>query len=138
MLLYYFEDKAEVLGAALQAIAGQMAGGLDEQMPAGKRLSPSAFAVKAAEITRSEDLRPFFRLWVEIIAAAARDEAPFADIARAIAVGFIQWIDERLNIKDDAARHAEAAKQLALIDGLMLLEICTDAETADAAATRLG
>jgi AcrR family transcriptional regulator len=134
MLLYYFSDKAEALAAAMERIAVRLAEELAGAIPEGAALAPGELIARAAGLTTGERMRPYMRLWIEVVAAAARGTPPFVEIARQIALGFMQWIEARLAPGEAAAREATAAAILAIIDGLALLEVCAgEALTARAA-----
>ncbi len=137
MLLYYFEDKTEVLSAALGKIAADLTQMLEVSIPEGQKLSPQDLIKATAALTLDPATQPFFRLWTQAVAAAARDEAPYKDIANAIAEGFLTWIETRLSGGDTRSRRATAAMILAMIDGLALLEICTDDKRASLAANQM-
>ena len=136
MLLYYFKDKAEALGAAMARVSGQLGQQLEASVTAGERLAPERLLAEAAQMVTGAEVRPFMALWMEVIAAAARGEAPFADIARQVTAGFLAWIESRLDIEDPERRRATAGLILAAVDGLALLEIGAGAPAALAAAER--
>jgi AcrR family transcriptional regulator len=125
MLLYYFTDKADVLGAAMARVAAQMSGGLAAALPEGTALPPGELVVLAARLTSGEEMRAFMRLWVEVIAAAARGEEPFVGIAGQVVAGFRAWLAPRLDVPPGTDREALAGAIIALIDGLALVDICS-------------
>ncbi|MEL7454179.1 MAG: TetR/AcrR family transcriptional regulator [Pseudomonadota bacterium] len=137
MLLYYFADKADVLACALGRVASDLTVMLDTAIPAGRKLPPAEIIRATTQLIREPASKPFFRLWTEAVAAAARHEAPFVEIARQIAEGFLVWIEDRLSGGTGETRRATAAMVLAMVDGLALLEICTDEERADSAASQM-
>lgn len=126
MLLYYFADKAEVLAASMARLAGQMAEGIEEALPTGATLPPRDLVVLAARITAGTEMRAFMRLWVEVIAAAARGEEPYVAIAGQVIAGFRQWLAPRLDVPAGTDREALAGTIIALVDGLALVDICSD------------
>lgn len=130
MLLYYFSDKADVLAAAMSAIAGQLTVGLSAVLPEGMRLPPRQLALVAAQLATQSEMRRFMRLWVEMVAAAAKGEEPYAAIVAQIMAGFRQWVDTRLDLGEGADREAMASTLIALIDGLALVDICSDDDMA--------
>lgn len=141
MLLYYFVDKAEVLAAASARIAMVLAVDLDAAIPANSALTPSQLISAALAVTNGAAMQPFMRLWIELVAAAARGEAPFAAIAQQIAQGFLDWIDARLADDSGPDRAATVAMVFAMIDGLALLRVCSGdalADRAGEAMARLG
>lgn len=137
MLLYYFKDKAEILEAALGHVALHVTQDLEAYAPYGDKRSAADLIATTTGLVQDAKMRPFFRLWMETVAAAARDEAPYNTIARTIAEGFLSWIEGRLDINSDEQRQAMAAMILAMIDGLALLEICTDESRAQMAAEEM-
>ena len=137
MLLYYFADKADALGAGLGRIAATLTAMLDAAIPAQPRLHPAPLIVAAVAVTTDGAVAPYMRLWIEIVAAAARGELPFAAIAKPISDGFLDWIEARLDPAADDDPRATAAAILAVIDGLALLEVCVGSDLAKRAAGRV-
>ena len=125
MLLYYFTDKADVLSAAMARVAAQMAGDLAGALPDGTTLPPDQLVILAARLTAGDEMRAFMRLWVEVIAAAARREEPFVGIAGQVVAGFRAWLAPRLDVPPGTDREALAGAIIALIDGLALVDICS-------------
>ena len=129
-LLYYFADKAEVLSAVMARVAGELALRLADAIPDGAPLRPAELVRRAAAFTTGPDMRRFMRLWVEVVAAAAKGEAPFAAIAAQVMAGFRLWIDARLDLPAGADREGTAAAIIAVIDGLALVDICAENDLA--------
>jgi len=123
MLLYYFSDKAEVLAQVMARLAGSMSERLDAAIPEDARLAPAMLAAKAARIVIDPEFMPYMRLWLEVVAAAGRGEPPFAQISAEVMQGFLQWIEQRLLPIDADSAPGQAAGILALVDGLVLVEI---------------
>lgn len=137
MLLYYFADKAEVLAAVMARVAGELSLRLAEAIPDGAPLKPAELVRRAAAFTTGPEMRRFMRLWVEVVAAAARGEAPFPAIVTQVMAGFRMWVDARLDLPDGADREGTAAAIIAVIDGLALVDICSDDEIAPRMASAL-
>lgn len=136
MLLYYFADKAEVLACVIGHIVDGFGAALDAALPA----QPMAAAVLLAETSRvvgSPDLQPAMRLWLQIVAAAARQEPPFPALASAILQRFLAWIHARLDLPPGPERHEAAAFILAVIDGIALFDLAGGADLAAAARARM-
>ena len=125
MLLYYFTDKAEVLSAATTLVAAQSLAGLAGAIPEATRLPPRQMILLAVQLTAGPQMRRFMRLWVEMIAAAAKGEEPFVTISAQVMAGFRQWLAERLDVPAGTDPGAMAAVIIALIDGLALVDICS-------------
>lgn len=137
MLLYYFKDKEDVMTAVFAAIADSLTGHLGSAVPEGTRMDPVAFMSTAATVTQSPNMRPHMKLWIEVVAAAARQEAPYTTVANTIVSGFLAWIENHLDIEDPVQRADAAAMVLAYIDGLAILDVCTDRSTTQRAITAL-
>lgn len=130
MLLYYFVDKAEVLAQVMARLAASMSERLDAAIPEDARLSAAALTARAARIVIEPDFLPYMRLWLEVVAAAGRGEPPFAQISAEVMQGFLQWIEQRLRPLDGHSASGQAAGILALVDGLVLVEIGAGHEAA--------
>jgi AcrR family transcriptional regulator len=137
MLIYYFNDKAEILAEAVALVAGQLAVSLGTAIPEGTVLPPSQLADRAAEITTRPALRPYMRLWIEIAAAAARREEPYPGIAAQIMAGFRAWIEPRLDVANEKERASAALAVIAICDGLALIDICAGDDAIEAARSAL-
>ena len=137
MLLYYFADKADALSAAVAVITAELADQLAAAVPDGAALSASALAAEAAAFTTGPAARPVMRLWIELVAAAAREEAPYPVLARQIAENFIAWTQSRLDPAGHDDPQATAAAIVALIDGLALVAVCADDDLVRRTAARL-
>ncbi len=124
MLLYYFPDKNAVLAAVMQRLVSDASATLATALPAGSALTPADFLVHAAQLTSGEAMRPFMRLWVQIVAAAARNEEPYTEIAQQVMSGFQFWVESRLAPEFQDGSQATATALLAFIDGLALIDIC--------------
>ncbi len=138
MLLYYFADKAEVLSAVMARVAGELSMRLAEAIPGEAPLKPSILVRRAAAFTTGPEMRGFMRLWVEVVAAAARGEAPFPAIVAQVMAGFRLWVDARLDLPAGADREATAAAIIAVIDGLALVDICAEDDIATRMSAALG
>lgn len=139
MLLYYFRDKADLMACVIGRLADGFAAGLDAALPADP-LPPHELLCVASELARSPAMRPSMRLWLEIGAAAARNEAPFPAIAAQILDQFLGWLDARIAGPPGPERQRQAALMLALIDGIALFDLVGGqgpAATAQAALANL-
>ena len=85
------------------------------------RLKPEALIAQIKAVVLDPALRPFMALWLELVARAARNEAPYAEASAVIATGFLDWTKQQLDVSP-ARRDEEALKVLAQIEGLVLLQ----------------
>ena len=135
MLLYYFDDKTDVLAEAMQAVAARFTVHLDQALPLGKQRAASDLFHDIAVLTKRSDLHPFMTIWIEAIASVARDTEPHRTIARQIADGFLDWIESRL--PEGSKRRSDAAMVLTMIEGLTVILLCTDEATYESALSSL-
>ncbi len=138
MLLYYFEDKAEVLAATMARIAADLTRDLAEAIPGTDPLPPLELLKRATAVSTQPVMRRFLRLWIEVVAATAKGEAPFTMIAPQLMTGFQMWIGSRLDLPEGADREAVVAAIIAMIDGLALVGICTNDDLVTRAADAVG
>jgi AcrR family transcriptional regulator len=121
MLLYYFADKDDLFTAALHTIFLRIAAVLAEVAPPGPPMPAPALLQDLAAVCRSAALRPFMQVWL------------FRRVAGQIAEFFKTWVEQRLDMADASARSATAARLIATIDGLVLLDCVGCAAHADLA-----
>lgn len=121
MLLYYFRDKAELIEAALETLAGRLGSGLDA-LRAPEPLEEDALRAHLVRASLERRFWPFMQLWLEVAALAARGDAVCLAAGRRIAEGFHLWIASQVVAEDEAARQAAAARILVSIDGLVVLQ----------------
>lgn len=137
MLLYYYTDKAAALSAAMANVAAGLTARMETAMPLGTVMPARAFAAAVAHFTISAESAPVMRLWIEVVAAAARGEAPFPQLAGTIAAGFIDWAEARLDPAELTDPRAMAVSIIALIDGLAVIGVCADEDLVARAAASL-
>ncbi len=137
MLLYYFKDKDELLTATLGRIMERLARLLDGVGGGAGPMPFTALLLEIRAVFRSPALQPYMRLWIELAASAARDEAPHRAVAGQIADGFLAWTASRLQVEQEAGRIPLAALLLATVDGLALLDAVGRSAIADDAAAAL-
>jgi hypothetical protein len=92
-----------------------------------------ALLAEVAPLLRRPDVRPFMRLWLELAAQAGRGQQPYLAVAGLIADGFLEWIRARLQAPPDVDHRGLAARLLATVDGVVLLEAVGRSEAADRA-----
>ncbi len=126
MLLYYFSDKNDVLVTVLGSLSSDLAQRLASAFPETQIMPVSELAVRLTQELLSDNHRPYIRLGVEIMSAAARKEQPFMLLSEGIRATFIQWIVTRMDAPEGSDREAVAAILLGLIDGLVLIGACVE------------
>jgi len=119
MLLYYFADKNELISVTLGVIAGRLVGLLDRALPGVQPYS--VLLPRVCALLDSPPMKPYMRMWLELVALASRNEEPFRQIAGQVADGFLEWTATRLKVEREMDRMPKAALLLATVDGLLLL-----------------
>jgi AcrR family transcriptional regulator len=120
MLLYYFRDKTEIVEAALDLLAARLTAGLDA-LRAPAPLPEAALRARLVPAVLDPGVAPFMRLWLEVATAGARGDPVCRTAGRRIAEGFLGWIEGQLS-ETGAARRAAAARILASVEGLVVLQ----------------
>jgi AcrR family transcriptional regulator len=138
MLLYYFEDKTDVLTSVMMRIAMGLLAELNQSMAETEKLSAGELFIRTAALAQDDAFAPYMQLALEITSAASRGQVPFEMIGKQIAEGYIMWLEARLTTKDPARRRAQAAMILAMIDGLVMLRAGTNDEMTRQAIIEMG
>ena len=117
MLLYYFKDKNELVGATLAQIAARLTLILSERAPA----APEPFPIACARLTtlvRNDALWPYMRLWLELASLSASGDPLFRGVGTAIGQEFLTWIQDQV----DPPTPENAAMLLVIVEGVVLLK----------------
>ncbi len=119
MLLYYFDNKDELLAVVLGLAAERLARLLEKELSKPRKYEKLLPAV--CELVSSPDLRPYMQLWLEAAARASREEEPYRQITGAIFDGFLDWVGARLEVERESDRAGQAALLLATVEGIEVL-----------------
>lgn len=122
MLLYYFQNKDEVLAEALLKIAADNSAALQNAMPDQPKFQGDELLHLMSNLSRRAEFAPYMRLWMECIGAASQGREPFATLSGPILLGFQEGIENMLAIEDATDRKKTAAMILVMIDGLTLMD----------------
>lgn len=121
MLLYYFKDKQEVIGAVLERIAQR----LTALLSASVHPEPLPYEELRRRLPRfvlADEVWPYLRLWLEIAALAARNDPLFRAVGEQIARGFLLWAQGQLASATPAERELDAVRLMIQIEGMALLK----------------
>jgi len=129
MLLYYFGSKSALVIAVLTRISERLAVRMAEAAPSG-RLLPAPFLTWAWTLFADAEIEPSLKIWAEIASLGARGEEPYRQFAAATVASWLEWIEQRLDMKPGAARTKTAASLLAIIEGMRALELSRPGTTA--------
>lgn len=135
-VVYYFETKDALVEAVLVTMGldlqERLATTLDRPVDDHLQLARAAWPVLA-----HPDAQPVFDLFFEASGLAVAGREPYDTIVPQLIEGWIAWATTLLT-GTEAQRRVEAAASVALVDGLLLVRQLAGADTADAAARRLG
>lgn len=131
MLLYYFDNQADLTKACLTHLSAILAARLDQALPP-HALPASVLARKLARAMRAPDIAPILRVWADVAARGARGETPFADFAKDSVASWLEWIAIRLDIPDRRRRRNVAGAVLLLIEGARALDLLASGTSATA------
>lgn len=120
MLLYYFTDKADLIGAILETIAARLTAMLGVATTAPQPLE--RLRQTLVQSLSSVALWPYMRIWLEVAAGAARGDALLARVGEAIGRGFLAWGEAQLVSASPAARRTQAAQLLVFVEGALFLK----------------
>ena len=119
MLLHYFVNKEELMTAALNLIAARMITLLESARPA--QMPFHALLPHLAGMLNDPTIQPYLRLWLELAALSAREEA-YQRIARQIGDRFYEWLAEALQVETEEERAPMTALAYAIIEGFVFLD----------------
>ncbi len=119
MLLYYFADKAELLGTVLESVAARMTAALAQHI-APELLPLAELEARLVTVLLDDQFWPYMALWLEIASLSARGDPLMRDIGNRIGQGFLMWGAMQL---DSAAEHRvnDALRLMIGIEGRVLL-----------------
>jgi len=137
MLLYYFDDKTDLVEAAIAELSARMGAMLAEVTPADRR-PPAEVLESTARFLLSSPVAPFMNVWADIAARGGRGEAPFQAMAARSVESSLAWLDGQLAIADDRARRTAASTILAVVEGVRMIEAAAPGSTAGVTALLSG
>jgi AcrR family transcriptional regulator len=118
MLLYYFADKVELIGAALETITVRTAG----LLTARTAPHPLPFDILRQQIVLILDdpkLWPYLRVFLEVASRAANNDAMYREIGERIGRGFYAWGMSQLESEQP---EIDAARLLMTTEGMIFLK----------------
>lgn len=135
MLLYYFENKDELVTAVLIEIGTALAATLDTTFGKGP-LSPADALDALWGMVKSPTVANQLRLWLDLSSRASRGDPLFSAIVDQMTDGWIDWLAGLLDVPEKR-RRSYAVLIMAAIDGQVVL-FPSDLSRGDAAIAQLG
>ncbi len=118
MLLYYYTDKAELIGAALELIAARTIGLLVTRS-APQALPYDALIQLLGTHLDDPELWPFLRVFLEVASRSANGDTLYQEIGGRIGRGFYAWGMSQL---DSDQPEIDAARLLVTTEGMIFLK----------------
>lgn len=135
MLIYHFGSKDGLISELLAHLSDEMLGALTAALPGEPAASEAGCIQRIVQLLRTPTFRPYVRVWFDILSAAGGADAAHVEATRRILAGQLDWIAAHL--PPDTPRPRQRAKQmLAVIQGVLVLEIAGMNKAADAAIGR--
>ncbi len=135
MLIYHFGTKAALIAALLDHLSREMLSALSAALPRARAATEPEALAEIMGLLRTPTFRPYLRVWFDILSAANRGDGAHIAASRRILVGQVDWIATRLpEATIDPRRRGK--EMLALIQGMLALDIAGMTKAADIAARR--
>jgi AcrR family transcriptional regulator len=135
MLIYHFGSKGALIGELLDHLATEILSALAAALPAKPAATEADCLVAMVRLMRTPTFRPYLRVWLDILSEAGREDTDHVAAARRILMGQMDWIMARLPEGTDAPKN-RAKEMLALIQGVLVLEVANMHKAADLAIAR--
>ncbi|WP_448660188.1 TetR/AcrR family transcriptional regulator [Sphingomonas sp. CJ99] len=117
MLIYHFGTKSALVAALLDHLAHRMQRMLDAAVTPPRFDDEDALVATTLAAIRSDAFAPYVRIWLEMVAAAARGEAAYRETGERIARLYLDWLAHR-----HPAGAAGALEALRRIEGTIVLD----------------
>lgn len=131
MLIYHFGSKQQLIAAILIELGEMFGQVLEVQFAARRTPDRHSCLTQLGRITRSPDMRPMMRIWMQILAASAAGETAYLETGRLIVDRLIAWISAHLP-EADPDPDQTARTMLVLIEGSLVLDMAGRGDVADA------
>ena len=128
MLIYHFGNKDALIAEVLNHLASQLATGLDLALPEERFTSEAMLVQRIVHLMRSPEFAPYIRVWLEIVAVAAKKASAHRDAGHAIILTFLEWLAKR-----HPDGHDGAPRALTLIEGTLIMDAVGHTQITDTA-----
>lgn len=132
MLIYHFGSKDALIEALLEFLAERMAVGLDAAVPLRVFDSEAELLREIVGLMRSEPFKPYVRVWLDIVSAAAQGSALHRGAGYKIIGIYLDWLTKR---HPDGA--SGAAFALTFIEGVLVMDAVMQNSVPDAGLASL-
>ncbi len=120
MLLHYFQDKEDLMTEVLQAITQDLIDLLKANQT--EPLPLNVLVPHLGKMLKEPAVKPYLRLWLELMAEASKKEEPYYSAARKIAASFKAFYREVLLVEKEESKEKLDALALVMVEGLVLMD----------------
>lgn len=124
MLLHYFNDKEELFTVVLSFISQKLIYILHHAEM--EKRSFQALVPHLYNMMRDPEVRPYMKLWLELVAVASKEGDPFYSVAKEICDSFYQFYLDVIQVDEGEDKEQVAALALVTIEGIALLDAVGD------------
>lgn len=132
-VVYYFPTKKDLVVSVLGVVAEQVEGAMTRELGDGPLGVVQAFSGMWRALA-TDEMDPFFRLYVELVGLAAARRKPFDDLMFKIYHEWIDWLEPRM-AGPTPQRRAAAVAAYGLVDGLLVARCIGARDATSEAAT---
>lgn len=131
MLIYHFGSKPQLIGELLIALGDMFGQVLDTQFAPQRATTRRACLTEIARITRSPEMRPMMRIWMQVLAASAAGETDYLATGGVIVERLLGWVEAQLP-PNDPDPVCTARTMLVLVEGAVVLDLAGRSDVSDA------
>ncbi len=136
-VVYYFADKATLVGAVVAAIGERLQRVLAEAF-GEVSLPVDDLMQRSWPVLATPATDPLFAVFLQVLGLATAGVEPYRSLAVTFVDGWVGWLAPRIDAPTPAARRHAAAAAMAQLDGLLLLRSVAGPRLANDAARQLG
>jgi AcrR family transcriptional regulator len=96
MLIYHFGSKERLVERLLVYIADKLKRQLDDSLPPRRADSRSQCAAEILEFMNRDEIRPFARIWFDILSGAQKGDPVQKQVGSEIMASFHAWLSGRV------------------------------------------
>jgi AcrR family transcriptional regulator len=135
MLLYHFGSKQQLMDELYSYLADIYEATLNAAFPEGRVQSLRECVDHVTTAIRSEEFKPFIRLWWQSVAGGASGESQWIASSGRIMGSLLAWLEDHLP-EDITDPRGTAAYMLAVIEGASMLDAVGRSDIADLAIAK--
>jgi AcrR family transcriptional regulator len=132
MLLYYFDDKNDLMLSAFECFVQRLSARLGEMLPAGRQ-SFDVLLKQMWIMLKAPEYEPYVRIWYDALGHASHGEELYRSMTNRVVDEWLDFFESRLNAPPAQCRDQIAAL-VAAVCGLVMMRYIGRVDEADVAA----